>query len=78
MKHCEQTWNGTTQIVDPTGRKLPLHHLRKNGGNTNTKTLNGKINTDGKNDGYRLFQNQKVFAQMSRTDISECRGRDGK
>ena len=45
---------------------------------TNTKTLNGKINTDGKNDGYRTLSKQKVFAQMSRTDISECRGRDGK
>ena len=27
MKHCEQTWNGTAKIGDPTGRKLPLHQL---------------------------------------------------
>ena len=43
MKHCDQTWNGTARIGDPTGRKLPLHHLHDNGGNTNTKTLHGKI-----------------------------------
>ena len=79
MKHCEQTWNGTVKIRDPTGRKLLLHHLRKNGGDTNTKTLNGKINISGKSDGHRLFQSHvDLFSQISRTDISECRARDGR
>ena len=49
-----------------------------NGGNTNTGTLNGEINTGGKSDGYMLFQSRiGFFAQISRTDISECRARDG-
>ena len=64
MKHCEQTWNGTAKIGKLTGRKLPLHHLHKHGGNTNIKTLNGAnaktlngANTiGGKSDGYRRIQ----------------------
>ena len=49
-----------------------------NGGNTNTGTLNGEINIGGKSDGYMLFQSRiGFFAQISRTDISECRARDG-
>ena len=76
MKHREQTWSGTDKIGDPTGRKL-LHHLHNNGGNTNTKTLNGKINIGGKS-GYRSFQSHVDFSQISRTDISECRARVGR
>ena len=59
MKHCEQTWNGTAIIGDPTGRNVPLHHLH-NGSNTNTKTLNDEI-IGGKSDGYRLFHSQVFF-----------------
>ena len=79
MQHCEQTWNGTAKLGDPTGRKISLHHLHNNGGNTNTKTLNGKINIGGKSDGYRFFQSHVdlFFSQVSRTDISGCRARDG-
>ena len=67
---------------------LPLHHLHKVGGNTNTniktlngldiKTPNGEI-TSGKitigeiiNGEFAVF-----FSNVSRTDISECRARDG-
>ena len=54
-----------------------LYHLHNNGDNTNTKTLNGEINIDGKSDGHRLLQSHIVFcSQISRTDISECRARD--
>ena len=57
------------KIGKPTGRKLPLHHLHNNGGNTNTKTLNGantktrngEITIGGKCDGYRLFQSHIGF-----------------
>ena len=61
MKLCEQTWNGTALMGDPTCRKLSLHHLHDNGGNTNTKTLNVKINNGGKSDGHRLFQSHIGF-----------------
>ena len=48
-----------------------------NGGNTNTKTLNGQTNIGGQSDGYRLFQSHtEFFSLISRTDISECRARD--
>ena len=68
MKHCEQTWNGTANIGKPTGRKLPFHHLHNNGGNTNTKTLNGEINIGGKSDGYRLLSkpHRTFFADFVR------------
>ena len=83
-KHCEQTWNGTARIGKPTGRKLPLHHLHNNGGNTNTKTrngantktLNGEILIGGKSDGYRLFQSHVGFFHRFRVLTlfpSECR-----
>ena len=42
-------------------RKLPHHHLHNNGGNTNTKTLNGEITIGGKSGGYRLFQSHIGF-----------------
>ena len=61
MKRCEQTWNGTAKIGKLTGRKLPLHHLHDDGGNTNTKTFNGEINIGGKSDGCRLFQSHIGF-----------------
>ena len=61
MKRCEQTWIGTARIGKLTGLKLPLHHLHNNGGNTNTKTLNGEINIGGNSDGYRLFQSHVDF-----------------
>ena len=86
MKHCEETWNGRAKVGRPPGRNLPLHHLHNNGGNTNTKTpngantktLNGEITIGGKSDGCRLFQSHIGFvSQISRTDISECRARDG-
>ena len=65
MEHCEQTWNGTAKIGDPTGRKLRLHHLHNNGGNTNTKTLNGKINIGGKSGCSRLFQSHiEIFTGL--------------
>ena len=59
-------------------RKLPHHHLHNNGGNTNTKTLDGEIQIGGKSGGCRLFQSHMgLFSQISRADISECRARDG-
>ena len=61
IKHCEQTWNDTAKIGNLTGRKLPLHHLHSNGGNTNTRTLNGEINFGGNSDGHRLFQSHVDF-----------------
>ena len=66
------------KLEDPTGRKLPLHHLHNNGGNTNTKRLNGEINRGGKSDGYRPFQSHIVLIhRFSRTDINEGGARDG-
>ena len=50
----------------PTGRNLPLHHPHNNGGNTNTKMLNGKINIGGKSDDYRLCQKPCRFFRRFR------------
>ena len=42
------------------------------------KTLNGEITIGGMRDGYRLVQSHMgFFSQISRTDISEGRARDG-
>ena len=55
-----------------------LHHLHNNGGNTNTKTLNGEITIGGKSGGYRPSHSHiGLFSKISRTDIGECRARDG-
>ena len=45
-------WKGTATIGrKTTGRKLPFRHPHNNGGNTNTKTLDGEITIGGMNDG---------------------------
>ena len=81
MKHCEQTWNGTAKIGKLTGRELPLHHLRNNGGNMNTKTLNGEINIGGKSVVHRLVRKtHRIYSQvrhwrMSCTRPGECEDR---
>ena len=79
MKRCEQRlgMNGTAKSGKPIGRKLPLHHLHNNGGNTNTNTLNGanttlngEITIGGKSDGYRVFQSHMGFLHRFRVHTS--------
>ena len=69
-------WLQTSSSSSSQQRWQHKHQDSING--ANTKTLNGEITIGGKSDGYRQFQSHIGFvSQISRTDMSECRARDG-
>ena len=89
MKNCDQILSGKVGIGMSTGRRHHLH-LQQIGGSQengmNHNKENGKINNGGKKSKYNLsspsvlLQESWTFVALkniSRTDIGECRARDG-
>ena len=90
MKHCEQNVSRWIKIGKPIGRfRLPLHyHTTMVATRTprhsmaRSRLVERVMATDSLQilcGGHfaRLLRIRRFFSQMSRTDISECRARDG-
>ena len=88
-KQCDQILSGKVGIGRSSGRRRRLH-LQQNGGSLengmNHNKENDKINNGGKRGKYKLSNPSVllqesctfvVFFDISRTDICECRARDG-
>ena len=88
MKKCDQISSGKVGIGKSTGRWHRLHlqqigSSQENGINHNKK--NGNIRNGGKSGKYSLSEPLTLLQEsctcvvfsISRTDISECRARDG-
>ena len=75
MRSCDQTRTGNVKIGDQFMDRIRHLHPRQPGG----KPKNGKNDINGKNDkiGTDGLASRSIGKKRSRTDISECRARDG-